>query len=86
MSAQLDLDAFITGLPKAELHVHPVSSASPRIGMWAAAVPWTAAMINRTPAAVAIVSAAGLLPWLVVCTSCRRTCRSMAAAEGAGWR
>ncbi|MGX1851322.1 adenosine deaminase [Streptomyces sp. NBC_01456] len=26
-----DLDAFITGLPKAELHVHHVGSASPRI-------------------------------------------------------
>jgi hypothetical protein len=31
MSAQPDLDAFIAGLPKAELHVHPVGSASPRI-------------------------------------------------------
>jgi len=26
-----DLDAFIAGLPKAELHVHHVGSASPRI-------------------------------------------------------
>ncbi len=31
MSAQPDLDAFIAGLPKAELHVHHVGSASPRI-------------------------------------------------------
>ena len=26
-----DLEAFIAGLPKAELHVHHVGSASPRI-------------------------------------------------------
>jgi aminodeoxyfutalosine deaminase len=31
MSAQSDLPAFIAGLPKAELHVHHVGSASPRI-------------------------------------------------------
>jgi aminodeoxyfutalosine deaminase len=31
MSAQPDLAAFVAGLPKAELHVHHVGSASPRI-------------------------------------------------------
>lgn len=35
-------------------------------GMWAAAIPLAAAMIDRNPSAVAAVSAAALLPWLIV--------------------
>jgi aminodeoxyfutalosine deaminase len=31
MADSTSLDAFIAGLPKAELHVHHVGSASPRI-------------------------------------------------------
>ena len=38
-----DLDAFIAGLPKAELHVHHVGSASPRI---------VAALAERHPGTV----------------------------------
>jgi aminodeoxyfutalosine deaminase len=66
-----DLTTFIAGLPKAELHVHHVGSASPRIVAELAARTDGASPVPAEPEALASTSRSGTLR-----TSSRCTCRS----------